>query len=68
MSIFKIKLSESLNLKNDCKAAIEMTRKGIYKVDPNQSKFPIKFMQRLMQQFKTPTNVDNGPPIPPKHF
>ena len=53
-------------LKNDCKTVAELNRKGIYKVDPNQIRYPIKFMQRLLSQFKTPRKVDNGPDIPAK--
>jgi hypothetical protein len=43
---------------------MEQAKKGIYNIDPNQNKFPVKFMQKLVQQYKTPRKVDNGPDIP----
>jgi hypothetical protein len=42
----------------------EEVRKGIYTFDEHQTRYPIKFMQNMMSQFKVPTKIDNGPAIP----
>jgi len=42
----------------------EEARKGIYSFDDNQSRYPIKFMQKMIQQFKIPKKIDNGPDVP----
>ncbi|CAF0836267.1 unnamed protein product [Brachionus calyciflorus] len=49
---------------NDVKVADEQAKKGIFKVEENQSKFPIKFMQKVLKEYKTPRKVDNGPDLP----
>lgn len=47
---------------------MEEAKKGIYKITENQSKYPIKFMQKMLAQYKTPRKVDNGPDIPMNSF
>ena len=42
----------------------EEARKGVYTFDENQSRFPIKFMQKMINQYKTPRKIDNGSPVP----
>ena len=42
----------------------EEARKGIYTFDENQTRYPIKFMQNMMSQYKVPTKIDNGSAIP----
>ena len=61
---FKFKLKIVI-LQESAKLAEEQLKKGIFKIDEKQSKFPVKFMQKMLKDYKTPRKVDNGPDLPP---
>jgi len=45
---------------------MDQAKKGIFNIEKSQSRYPVKFVQNLLNQYKTPRKVDNGPPLPNK--
>lgn len=48
----------------DTKSALERADAGIVDTDKNIRKFPRKFVLKMLDQYKHPRKVDNGPAMP----
>ncbi len=43
---------------------MDEAKKGIVKITEGQTRYPVKFVNKLLSDYKTPRKVDNGPDIP----
>ena len=46
------------------KEAVEQTKKGIFKIEEGQDRYPKAFVLKMLKQYKTPRKLDNSHEVP----
>ena len=69
IELYKFYCWKSINcliiiLKVDTKVALDKMNAGVVETDKPQRKYPRKFVLKMLDQYKNPRKLDNGPDMP----